>query len=193
MEMYSSQEGTTQGDPLAMPMYALATVPLIKKLTTSVKQAWYADDAAAAGKLSNLHMWWDEISHLGASFGYHVNASKTWLVTKPELLSEAEAIFGDTNVRITNEGRPHLGAPLGCPAYVNQFVTDKVRQWTDELKALSTISSSQPHAAFAALTHGMSSKWSIYHVPLRALTTTSRGWMMSCNAFSPQTSQADHH
>ena len=69
-------------------------------------------------------------------------------------------LFGDTNVRITDEGRPHLGAPLGSPAYITQFISDKVKQWTDELKTLSTISSSQPHAAFAALTHGMSSKWS---------------------------------
>ncbi len=47
----------------------------------------------------NLRTWWDEISHLGPSFGYNVNASKTWLVTKPKLLSEAEAIFGDADVK----------------------------------------------------------------------------------------------
>ena len=31
-----SQEGTTQGDLLAMPMYTLATIPLIKKLKSNV-------------------------------------------------------------------------------------------------------------------------------------------------------------
>ncbi len=51
-----------------------------------------------------------------SSFGYNANASKIWLVIKPGLLPEAEALFSDTNVRITDEGRPHLGAPLGSPA-----------------------------------------------------------------------------
>jgi len=37
-EVLHSQEGTTQGDPLAMPFYALATVPLITKLSDSVNQ-----------------------------------------------------------------------------------------------------------------------------------------------------------
>ena len=46
-----SQEGTTQGDPLAIPMYALATIPLIKKLHRNYKQVWYVDDAAAVGGL----------------------------------------------------------------------------------------------------------------------------------------------
>ena len=51
-----SEEGTTQGDPLAMPMYALATIPLINRLRdeTNVVQVWYADDASASGSLSSL-------------------------------------------------------------------------------------------------------------------------------------------
>ena len=63
-------------------------------------------------------------------------------------------------MQIIVERRPHLGAPLGCSTYVNQFVSQKVQQWSTELKVLSEISSTQPHAAFAALTHGLSSKWS---------------------------------
>ena len=44
-----SVEGTTQGDPLAMPFYAMATIPLINKLgeNSTTKQVWYADDASA--------------------------------------------------------------------------------------------------------------------------------------------------
>ena len=49
-----SQEGTTYGDLLAMPMYALyalATVPPIKKLHGNYKQVWHADDARQWGGL----------------------------------------------------------------------------------------------------------------------------------------------
>ncbi len=38
--MLLSQEGVTQGDPLSMPLYALSTVPLIKRLPSSVLQSW---------------------------------------------------------------------------------------------------------------------------------------------------------
>ena len=45
-----SEEGTTQGDLLAMPMYASGIVSLINALSDDrVKQVWYADDATACG------------------------------------------------------------------------------------------------------------------------------------------------
>ena len=57
------QEGTTQGDPLAMPLYSMATIPLIKELSSrsDTTQAWYADDSAAMGTIANIHTWWETV------------------------------------------------------------------------------------------------------------------------------------
>ena len=42
-----SREGTTQGDPLSLVFYALATTPLIKacRVQGLSGEVWYADDA----------------------------------------------------------------------------------------------------------------------------------------------------
>ena len=159
-EVMFSREGTTQGDPLAMPMYAVATIPLIKRLPNSVSQVWYADDAAALGSITELRKWWDNLVDLGQSFGYFANSTKTWLVTKDSSLSSATAAFAGTNVNVTGSGRPYLGAPLGSSEYTIQFARDKVKNWSNELKTLSEIAITQPHAAYAAFTHGFYSKWS---------------------------------
>ena len=39
-------------------------------------------------------------------------------------------------------------------------VKNKVENWTKELECLATVAVTQPHAAHAAFTHGLSSKWS---------------------------------
>ncbi len=155
-----SQEETTQGDPLAMPMYALATVPLINKLKENVNdinQVWYADDASGSRTINSLRLWWDII---GPKFSYFPNLSKTWLLSKVNCLDSATIAFAGTAVNVTSEDRPYLGAALGTKDYMQSFVADKVQGWADELELLSIIAQSQPHAAHAAFTHGMSSKWS---------------------------------
>ena len=157
-----SQEGTTQGDPLAMPFYALTTRPLIDALDKDLpdlRQIWYADDATAIGKLCDLKHWWEKLSMIGPSFGYYVNPSKTWLVIKEKCISAASYLFGELNVNITTEGRPVLDSPIGKPEFISNFVDRKVNQWIREIEKLTEVADSQPHAAYAAMTHGFTSKW----------------------------------
>ena len=61
----ASTERTTQGDPLAMAIYALAITPHIHQLSSScpgVQQVWFADDATGASTCTNLKSWWNELS-----------------------------------------------------------------------------------------------------------------------------------
>ncbi len=139
-----SQEGTTQGDPLTMPMYTLATIPLIKKLDGNYKQVWFADDAAAVGKIADLRDWSDRLSASGPGFGDFPNASKTWLVTKSRHHDAAVSIFAGTGVNVTPEGRPYLGAAIGSREYVTAQVESKVDDWVSSVQHLATIAVTNP-------------------------------------------------
>ena len=73
-ETLLSAEGTTQGDPLSMAIYALGTLPLVSHAKTAdVTQAWFADDASAADKLIQLHKWWTILAEVGPRYGYFVH------------------------------------------------------------------------------------------------------------------------
>ena len=158
-ESILSQEGTTQGDP-AMAMYALGTLPLIRAVTTpGANQTWYADDTATGGNLRHIRQWWNQLAAVGPDFGYFANSTKSWLIVKEQHLAEAERIFAETGVRITCEGKRHLGAALGTRDFVVEYVREKVANWKAEIGRLSSFAKSEPHAAYAALTHGLMSHW----------------------------------
>ena len=61
----SSSEGTTQGDPAAMAIYAVAIIPMILMLVDTVSNVpnnkmasvAYADELSAAGRISELKVW----------------------------------------------------------------------------------------------------------------------------------------
>ena len=126
-EMLLSREGTTQGDPLAMAMFALASVPLIQKVETmGAKQAWFADDAASGGRLVRLRVWWDRLNTHGPVYGYFPNCSKTNLVVKAQYVEKARSVFQGTKININTEGKRYLGGTIGTSEFTKTYLESKV-------------------------------------------------------------------
>ena len=132
---------------------------------------WYADDAAAAGLLTDLRTWWDMLCDIGPQFGYFVNSSKSFLIVKKEThLPMVNAIFENTGIQVTTQGRRYLGAAIGSADFVPLFVNDKVKEWSDELSGLSEIGLTQPHASYSALTHGLLGRWTFLSCTLPGIS-----------------------
>lgn len=158
-ESILSLEGTTQGDPLGLAIYAIGVQPLTKQLADHANQTWYADDSAAGAKLEHLKDWWMKLNELGPLYGYFPNKCKTSLLVKPEYLSKAEDLFGNTGVHVCTDGVKYLGGAIGNDDYIRAFLQNKVGNWKEELETLCNVAQTQPQASYAALTHGISSKW----------------------------------
>lgn len=80
-------------------------------------------------------------------------------MVKEECEASAIQAFADTDVHVTTQGKRHLGAALGSRTFTEEYVSGKVQEWTKEIKRLAQVAVSQPHAAYAAFTHGISSHW----------------------------------
>ena len=156
----TSAEGTTQGDPTAMPIYALGSIPLLDAtVTDNTKHAAYADDISCAGKLTSILAWWKKLNIFGPKVGYFPKAKKSWLIVKPEKYETAKDVFKTTKLNITKEGKRHLGAVVGTEEYKIEYVNTKVNEWVKELKFLSKIATFYPQAAYCAFTSGYRQKF----------------------------------
>ena len=150
-EIILSEEGTTQGDVAAMPLYGIGIKPLTDKLantvdTSTCKQVWYADDSSSAGKLIEMKKWWDELCTSGPKYGYYPLANKTILIVKPEFEEMARSVFGTSGVKITTSGERHMGAVIGSAMFKEEYVKKKVRKWVEDVEELATIAKDEPQA-----------------------------------------------
>ena len=139
-------------------MYAIGNHPLIRRLEGIAQQLWYADDSAVGSSVDRLKRWWDMLVEIGPLYGYFSNIFKTHVLAKPQYAEAARKIFKDTGMVISTEGERYLGGAVRSFSFVRQPVEQKVECWMNELENLSKHAETQPHAAFAALTHGLSSK-----------------------------------
>ena len=160
-----SSEGTTQGDNLAMSLFALATLPILQKLEQQdlAHQVWLADDATAVGTIERLRSWWDLIVREGLKYGYYVNAGKSCLIVKRrEDFPQASMVFASTGIKISSDGQRHLGAVIGSAEFRKEYIDNLVAEWSGMLTTLSSFAKSQPHAAFCAFTHGVRHKFTYF-------------------------------
>ena len=80
-----------------------------------------------AGKILELRIWWGMIISEGKKFGYYVNEPKIWFIIKnPNHLEHADNIFKDTGVKITCEGKRHLGAVIGSDDFKSEYFREKI-------------------------------------------------------------------
>ena len=123
------KEGTAQGDPVAMAMYALGLSVLqseLKHEITNVKSVAYVDDYEVAGSLQDLSKWWDNLTKRRPCYGYYYpNAVKSLLIVKPNKENLARELFNGTNIKIISTGACHLGATVGSEEF-KDYVKMKV-------------------------------------------------------------------
>ena len=154
----SSKEGTTQGDPIAMGMYALGLMSLLTSVITSETNKLYKSHSLTTlrevGTIDELQKWWENVLYYGPYLGYHVNELKSWLITKEDHLEQARQKFKNSAIKITTEGHRHLGAVVGNQENKESYVAEKVASWVKEIDMLSNISRTQPRAAYSAFIHG---------------------------------------
>ena len=139
-------EGTTQCDPAAMVIYAIAIIPLILMLVeirmqdnNHKKTAAYANDLTVAGPIDQIRIWWNTLCRLGPKFGYFPEGSKSWIIVRENAKERAQTIFDNTKIKITTDGQGHLGAVIGTANFKQNYMKEKINQWIQELRILSKI------------------------------------------------------
>ena len=130
-----------------------------------MKQFWFSDDAGRAGSITEIRKFWDVLSTLGPDFGYFPNDRKCWIIAKPAKEESVREAFKDTSINVTVQGQKHLGAAIGSREYLEEYVSEKVTNWINDIAKLAEFALSQPqacYAAYKAYTFGLKHRWTYF-------------------------------
>ena len=106
---------------------------------------------------------------------------------KPGRENNAKQLFGE-RVKITTEGKRHLGAALGSNTFREEYSMGLVEEWSKQLQDLCDVAMTQPQAAYTAYIRGFESKltWRISKERSPTLETISD---LSKNFLKPSSSR----
>jgi hypothetical protein len=161
------EDGTTQGDPLAMALYGLGQLPLIRHLRDSMGeesddfiQAWMADDSSAQGKLTDLVHWFTLLKEHGPKYGYYAKPAKCTVVVEYKYAEAAHACFDSLRIPVA-AGAEYLGGFIGFPGSFEQqnYLTEKTAQWEQAVVLLAEVAKQAPQAAYVVMTKCLYPKW----------------------------------
>ena len=160
-ELLYSKEGVTQGDPLSMFVYAVATIPMIDSVgrPDEGRDVWYADDASASCSLSSVKEWFSALLHTGPSYGYHPEPRKCILVVNPDHLDSAREMFNGFGVQVKTSHRL-LGGVVGDQTGMLSYVEECVEEWIRIIEKLAIVSKTQPQMSYYAYTKSAQCQWS---------------------------------
>ena len=78
---------------------------------------------------------------------------------KPEHRQLAEEVFAGSGVKITSEGERHMGAVIGSKEFKEQYVSNKVQKWVEDIEELSKIAKDEPQLVYSSFTKAICHRW----------------------------------
>jgi len=127
------------GVSFSMPLYGLASLPLIRKLNNECKldrHLSYADDCGAGATFDDLEKYFDFLKVHGPSYGYTPQPHKCILETSDRNLSSAKSKFERYGMKVVTRNR-YLGGFIGSPTLRSHWLREKASFWEKAVKTMA--------------------------------------------------------
>ena len=156
-----SKEGVTQGCPLAMILYGVALLPLSEVLRRKMPEAvqpWYADDAAMAGRASEVRELMTLLTRLGPQFGYYPEPAKSILIVNGRHEKAARVVLSRFEFSY-RRGTRYLGSYIGADGERGSWLDPKIQEWVAGIKVMGDVARRYPQTAYAGMTRSLQCEW----------------------------------
>ena len=80
------------------------------------------------------------------------------MIVKEQHYNKTVDAFVGSELKVTSEGKRHLGAVIGSEAFKVSYTTSLLDDWIKQLKLLSILAQSQPQSAYSVFVGGFKGK-----------------------------------
>ena len=94
----------------------------------------------------------------GPKYGYYPEPDKSYLVVAPAFIEEAKQLFSPYGVVVV-EGHRVLGGFVGSKLAGDEWAANKIQTWDKSLKILAHVATTQPQAAYVAVSKSLQNEW----------------------------------